>query len=64
MTTTIWVNKQTQVHEAASPSFITKRNDFNIVMSCMGSPATAIKSAALPGSSEPTSFSTPNKVAA
>jgi hypothetical protein len=27
-----------------------------VVMSAMGSPATAIKSAALPGSSEPTSF--------
>ena len=68
MTTTIWVNKQaltqTQAHEAASPSFITKRTNFNVVMSAMGSPASAIKSAALPGSSEPTSFSTANKVAA
>ena len=48
MTTTIWGNKQalTQAHEAASPSFITKRTNFNVVMSAMGSPATAIKSAA------------------
>ena len=50
MTTIIWVNKQaltqTQAHEAASPSFITKRTNCNVVMSAMGSPATAIKSAA------------------
>ncbi len=46
------------------PSFITKRTDFSTVTSAVGSPATAIKSAALPGSSEPTSLSTPSNVAA